>query len=394
MAEPTVSRIFPMSLQAAKQLQELAANEDMMAIDSQENFAEYNDTDLLALFRNFRTLEEIKRGETKKTDKKENVEGQKILTVQEVEDAAGRYQRSNEELRAKTLLILRSSITAEDNAEEILNKTLRIYADHALADEAIDFIIETTRDDVQRTAKIAKEQLNENFKREIQAGRNMGAQAREFSKEGLGSPTSLRDLYRDITGTPREPLKLFEELTEKFRYDKLATIITFLLHSLGSDLKSKGPSIPRGELKRLIDETRSLQGIIGIFRFFKSRMRLMQRLFVSYNLVFPPRLNFEVLSRVFVKILSERFVNPDKLQQVAKVLGLAEEIEAQMVIFTQYRDALKHIAPRYYRNPQHRDELLKTFIHTIEDLEDTIEEEKEDEEREKRKREKERKKKP
>ena len=28
-----------------------------------------------------------------------------------------------------------------------------------------------------------------------------------FQKEGLGSPTSLRTMYRDITGTPREPIK-------------------------------------------------------------------------------------------------------------------------------------------------------------------------------------------
>lgn len=385
MAEPIVSRTFPINLQAARELQQLAEQEEMMVVDSQENFTDYNDTDLLALFRNFRTLDEIKRTETKKIDKKEDIEGDKILTVQEIEDTAGRYQRNNDELRVKTLLILRSSITENDTAEEALNKTLGIYADHSLADEALDFVIETTAGNAQKIAKLAKEQLNETFKREVQAGRNIGAQAREFSKEGLGSPASLRDLYRDITGTPREPLKLFEELTEKFRYDKLATIITFLLHSLGSDLKSKGPSISRPELKRLIDETRSLQGIIGIFRFFKSRMRMMQRLFVSYNLVFPPRLNFEVLSRVFAKILSERFVNSEKLFQMAKVLGLSEELAAQIVVFTQYRDALKQIAPRYYRTPQHRDELLKTFVQTIEDLEDTFDEEKEEEEKEKKK---------
>ena len=43
------------------------------------------------------------------------------------------------------------------------------------------------------------------------------------------------------------------------------------------------------------------------------------------------------------------------------------------------RDALKQIAPRYYRNPQHRDELMKTFIDTIDKLEDELEEEEEKE---------------
>ena len=206
----------------------------------------------------------------------------------------------------------------------------------------------------------------------------MGAQAREFAQQDLGSPTSLRDLYRDIILNQREPLKLFDELTERFRYPKLKTAITFMLHSLGSDLKSKGPSIPRGELKRLVDETRSMQGILGVFRFFQSRMKLIQRGFTSYGLMVPTRLDFESIARVFVKILAERFMNPEKILQVAKILGLAEEPAAQIVIFNQMLDALKQIAPKYFRDLRHRDELLKVFIDAIEKLEDQLEEEEEE----------------
>jgi type III secretion protein W len=381
MAEPIVSRAFPVNITAAREIQELIDQEDMMVVDSTQNFADYNDTNLLALFRGFRTLDEIKKAQTQNQEVKKVEEELKIFTVKEVEDSANRYETNNYELRARSLLILRSSITGKDSAEEALNKVLRMYPDHALADEALDFLAETSQGDVHKTVLIAKELLNQNFKREVQSGRNIATQAREFSKEGLGAPTSLRDLYRDITGTPREPLQLFQELTEKFRYDKLATAIKFLLHSLGSDLRAKGPSISRSELKRLIDETRSLQGIVGIFRFFKSRMRLMQRQFVSYNLVFPPRLNFETLARLFAKILAERYVNADKILQFSQAIGLSEEAAAQLIIFTQYRDALRQIAPRYYRNLQHRDELQKAIIEALENLEDTIEEEEEEERR-------------
>jgi type III secretion protein W len=152
-------------------------------------------------------------------------------------------------------------------------------------------------------------------------------------------------------------------------------VISFLLHSLGADLKSKGPSIMRGELIRLIGDTRSLQGIMGIFRFFQSRMQLIQRLFSSYNLVLPPRLNFEVLSRVFAKLLAERFINGEKILQVFKALGLSEEAAAQLIICAQFRDAIKQIAPRYYRNPLHRDELSKALLDALEKLEEELEKE-------------------
>jgi len=374
--EPIISRSTPVNPLAAQEMAELADEQEMMLVESQQNFADYNDTDLLALFRNFRTLAEIKSEENKRSQGKA-LDEKKVFTTEQIEDVANNAEKKNGEIKARTLLILRSSITNEDSPEEALNKTMRVYPDQSLADEALDFLIETTEGDTQKTLKIAKEQLNRTFEREIKAGRNMGVQAREFSKEGLGSPTSLRDLYRDITGTPREPLKLFEELTEKFRYDKLSPVISFLLHSLGADLKAKGPSIMRGELMRLISDTRSLQGIMGIFRFFQSRMQLIGRLFGSYNLVFPPRLNFEVLARVFAKLLAERFVNAEKITQLLRLLGLSEETAAQLIICTQFRDAVKQIAPRYYRNPLHRDELSKALIDTLEKLEEQMDEEEE-----------------
>jgi type III secretion protein W len=118
---------------------------------------------------------------------------------------------------------------------------------------------------------------------------------------------------------------------------------------------------------------------MGIFRFFQSRMRLMQQQFVSYNLVFPPRLNFEVLARLFAKILAERYISADKVLQFSHTIGLSEEAAAQLIIFTQYRDAIRQVAPRYYRNPQHREDLQKAIIEALENLEDTLEEEAEEE---------------
>ncbi len=376
---PIISRATPINLMAAQEMAELAQAEDMMVIDSQENLADYNDTNLLALFRNFRTLSEIKSAEKERLQGKEE---KTLLMVEKIEEIANNAERKNNELKARTLLILRSTITAEDTSEEVLNKTMRVYNDQSLADEALDFLIETSEGDLQNTLKIAKEEFNRTYGREIVAGRNIGAQAREFSKEGLGSPTSLRDLYRDITGTAREPLKLFEELTEKFRYDKLATVISFLLHSLGADMKSKGPSIVRPELLRLISDTRSLQGILGIFRFFQSRMPSINRLFSSYNLVLPQRITFEVLARIFAKLLAERFMNPEKILGLLRLIGLSEEATAQLIICTQFSDAIKQIAPRYYRNLQHRDELLKAIFDTVDKLEDEMEE---DDEKEKEK---------
>lgn len=382
MTEPRISNILPLSQQGVKAIQKEAEAERAMQVESEEDLGQYfelsafNPMQQAQRFRNLKELHSKHDGKPEEAEETEEVI-EKIVDVEKVDEVAERFHRNNFEMNPKTLRVLRSQVTKADTSDEILKKVDGVYKDASLADEALDFLIETSEKALLAATQEAKDKLHKDKGREIRAGRNMGAQSREFSKE-LGSPTSLRDLYRDIILNPREPVKLFDELAEKFRYPKLKTAIHFMLHSLGADMKSKGPSIERGELKRLLDETRSMQGILGIFRFFQSRMRLIQREFTSYNLIVPNRLDFEIIARIFVKLIAERFMSPEKILQTAKLLGISEEAAAQMVIYSQMRDAIKQVAPKYFRDPRHREEILRALIDTIEKLEDQMEEEEEE----------------
>jgi type III secretion protein W len=383
MSELPISHLLPVSLlTAAKMAQTNAAIQEESEQDLNSLF-EYADNtgplNPMTRMRQFDSLEKLKSSASQKGEKTDKVEEEKILGLEEIGELADQFHKNNDELNAKTLLILKARITPDDSPDDVINKVLSVYPDPALADEALDFLIQAGDPQLKATLKEAKEKLNATYSREIKAGRNMGIQAREFAKEGLGSPTSLRDLYRDVTGTPRDALKLFDELAEKYRFEKMKSVITFLLHSLGNDLKSKGPSIPRGELKKLIDDTRSLQGILGVFRFFQSRMQLILRQFTAHHLVLPERLDYELLARSFIRLIQERYMNPEKIRQSAALLGISEELLAQIIIYNQMRDAIRQIAPRYYRNQQHKEELNKSFIDLLEKLEDELEEEDEEE---------------
>ena len=100
--------------------------------------------------------------------------------------------------------------------------------------------------------------------------------------------------YRNITGNVREPTVLFNELSEAFSFNKLKSVLKFLFHSLGADLNSKGPSIERAELLKLVDDTKTLQAILGVFRFFRERTPLINSQVVNNNLKFLPICNFEI----------------------------------------------------------------------------------------------------
>lgn len=316
---------------------------------------------------------------TKETDEAEEKVG---MPDELIKDSADQFERRNPELKANTLTILREQVKEGDTKEDILRKLSEFYHDPSLADEALEFLLKTTTGELQETVKEAKEEFDKLHGREITAGRNISAQANEAAGKGLGTAESLRDMYRDITGNPRDSTTLFDELSQKYQFKDLKPVIDFMLHSLGADMKAKGPSIPRGLLHRLITETRSLQAILGVYRFFRGRMRLVQKMFQEQGLEQPAELTFEALAKQFMSLAQERYPSSAKVFQTAIKLGIEKWITAKIIVFSQMRDAVREVAMNIiFKSLQHRDEMYLAVLEALEDLEDQLEDLLEKEER-------------
>lgn len=373
--EPADSARIQKQEQAEAKRISIAQEASQIAMTEFGNEAAFNP---VTMSKRFKTLEEKRR---KDLDKKEaSGADDSSFIVEEVEEIADEFEKRNAELNSRSLQQLLARLGANDNAEQILQKALENYNDHSLADEALEFLDQATKGDMQEKVRAARENLNEAFGREVRAGRNIAQQAQAFSKEGLGSATGLRDLYREITGNPRPASTLFNELSQKFNFANLKTAIDFLLHSMGADLKSHGPSIPPGQLHALMSEARNLLAILWVYRFFLGRMDLINGSFQRNGMLLPSRITFEMLAKLFVAFLMERYPSMDKVFQLALKLGISADVLAQIIIFTQMRDAVRGVAPKLYRNEQHRHDVLMSFIEALEELEEQIEEEEEDEE--------------
>ena len=363
--------------------QELALEISIAQDAAQESFLDWVDEGAFSIgtLRNFRSLEEKTRKTVKeeRSEKAEEQEEARTAEVEKIDQIADQYAKKNPELPRRNLVALRNQLKSSDSKEEILEKVLDSYPDPSLADEVLDYLIETSTGELQEKLRKAKEDLNARLGREIKAGRNIATQSREFAEKGLGTATALRDLYRAITGDPRDANTLFTELSSRFQYEKMKIVIDFILHSLGQDLKSKGPSNDRGELHRLVSEGRSMQAILGVFAFFKSRMSLITQTFQRQTIELPPKMSFEQLSKMFMTLLQERYPSPDKVLNLASSLGIPKDLTAQVIIYTQMRDALRQTAPKLFRSEQHRQDILKSLIEAIERLDEQLEEEDDDE---------------
>ncbi len=325
-----------------------------------------------------------KRSKTKKTLKTvgkkiskllQTKEEKRLLPTKQIKQKAREHEQKNPELKSRVLQLLREKVKPDSSAEDIQEILDEFYPDPMLADDAMEFLLDTTEGELHQQVQEAKDNLNETKGREIVAGRNITTQARQASEKGLGTPSGLRDMYRDVTGNPRDSNTMFQELSEKYAFKEMHKVVKFLLHSLGSDMKSKGPSIPRGELHRLLTETRSLQAILGVYRFYKGRMGLMKKMFDKAGLNIPKKLGFETMAKAFMSLAGERYPSSDKVLGQAKRLGVDDWIQAKIIAFSQMRDSIREMAmSQIFRSLQHRDELLMSIIEALEDLEDELEE--------------------
>lgn len=359
--------------------QELAAER----ISSQKSFVEGMEEAVNPFAAKFAVKQrDIKVRKKAKTEKTKEAEKKKQLRpVDAIKESASRFQQqSNQELSAKLLLLLREYIKLTDSPQQILNKLREVFVgkDVALMDEALDFLIENTDDNDELQAKVREAQgiLRDEFQREIAAGRNIAAAARQAAKEGVSTPTGMRELYHDITGRQRlEATTLFDELATKWPYEGLKNVIKFLLTSLGADLRSKGPSISRGLLHNLLTEARTLQAILGVYSFFRGRMTLMTKMFKAQGLPMPSNLTFEGLAKEFMALVNDRYPSEDHVLQSAQHLGVDKWLRAKIVVLSQMRDAIREVSKeRIYRSIEDRNKLSDAIILTLENLEDELQE--------------------
>lgn len=334
----------------------------------------------LAMSKRFEVLEKRLRRDPVATDTQESEESEDTKEIEGAQKIAELYVRKNRELKEQVLLSIKGQIHESDTVDDILEKVLSAYPDQFLADDALDFLIETTDPHAKLGQKLlrSKDRLHELYGKEVRAGRNINPHAQDYSKVGLGSPTNLRDLYRDIIGNPREPLQLFEELIRSFPFEKMKEVIAFVLHSVTADMKAKGPSIDPVELGRLFSEARSMQGILGVYRFFVERMGSIMKRFEHEGLYYPKRVTYQELAKYLVQLLAEKYPSVEKVLALAAHLGVNEELIAQTILFSQYRDAMRLISPRLFRNEKHRQELLMTLTEALEEIDDMLDEEEEE----------------
>ncbi len=304
---------------------------------------------------------------------------------EKAKDLAQEFQRHNPDLKEKGLLNLRDMLKNCKTPEEALETAAKAYHEAFLQDEALRFV-EASIDpesELYQTLHEARDQLYNEKGAEIRAGRNINADALKFALNGLGKPEAMRQLYLEIVNNPREPVDLFNHLSQMvaqnappgqaFPLKQLKAITDFVFHALGTDMKSAGPSVEQALLLRLFNGARTMQALTGLFHHFEKRDAYLHAEFARYGLPFPKELSYDRLAAVFVDLLMERYPTPAGVLKMADRLKLQSLLLAQAIVFNLLRDAVRNVSPRLYRNKKHYEDMLAALMETVEELERELE---------------------
>lgn len=309
-----------------------------------------------------------------KTEK--TAEKLRVIPDRDAKDAASKFEQRNPELKSSSLVNLLKKAKDCKDKEELLKLLEEYYPDPLLADEALDFLSECSLGDFQKIVQDTKEELNKKYENDIRAEKNISQEVSRFAGPEVEARPKLRQRYLELIHTSEEKgaSDLFLDYSKQFpSYKELRRIFAYFYRSLGTDLKSQGPSIDRGLLHSLMQEVRKAQSGIGVYNFFRDRMSLMQKEFDRAGIQLPQELTFEKMAVAFLKIISERYPSLEKVFDNIPLSTLLD-ILGKIITCNQFRDAIPQTSTAFlFHSLQHRDEVKKAILDALERLEEELE---------------------
>lgn len=88
---------------------------------------------------------------------------------------------------------------------------------------------------------------------------------------------------------------------------------------------------------------------------------------------------YEEITAQYLQLTSERYPTPEKIIKIAVRMGFREPA-GQIMILTQFRDAIRGCSPKLFRTDQQKMDLWTAVVDALEVLEDELEDELEAEE--------------
>ena len=194
--------------------------------------------------------------------------------------------------------------------------------------------------------------LNDESGPEIRAGLNVSQAAAEAAQKGLGEIQDLRDSYRDAVLNFTSVSQVYKKITEEHGTEKLTASVEFLLKGLSTEVNKDTRSLPKQQLKAIMDDIYQLKLLSGMYYQCDD---LMSRL--KHNYPATPIQDGQALLQELLHLKENNWHSEQQIQQVSDRLKISLP-EAKIYFLNGLKDLIRLIPIKSFDNDNQRAELL------------------------------------
>ncbi|MGI9228480.1 MAG: type III secretion system gatekeeper subunit SctW [Gammaproteobacteria bacterium] len=137
-------------------------------------------------------------------------------------------------------------------------------------------------EDMARALDEACQQLRQEEPAAVQAGLNVSKVAHSYSERGLDDTENLLGLYRDVVLDYGTVVQAYDQIVQQHSEKQFPQAVNFILKSLAVDLGAESQSLPKTQLKQIVDDMDKLKSLSTMY---EQCGDLLQRVSKNYDTV-------------------------------------------------------------------------------------------------------------
>lgn len=218
--------------------------------------------------------------------------------------------------------------------------------------------------ELEKALTDAIDQLTLDHGSKIRAGLNVSVTAQTFADPQLGDIQQLRDFYRETVIGFDNLADAYASIIDKYGEQDFPNALAFLLKAAGDDFAAKGPSLPKIELKTIIDDMYRLEVLTGLQEDSHALVTKLHARSASLR----PNYSGHQLLRSVLKLKEERWLRADQINAVGQEMGLDDrEIDSVIYFLREFKDLVRRVPLKAYQNPGNREKLLDAVQEALDD---------------------------
>ena len=244
-----------------------------------------------------------------------------------------------------------------------------------LAMAALVEYLQGTDESGQKTAvvlKVYNSRFYDDFKKDIQSGLNVSLIAADYAKSnGYQSIQELRDIWRQGLEVPdfQHPLEAYQFAKDKCGYEQIDKGIGWFMKALSAEMQAMKTSVDANHLKHVRSRLEVIYGLQTVIAFSKSNENAVVRLrrqnqddplIMELLLESNGTVKQGVLVEEVLQLLNQRWISADDVDSIPEKIGVTEqELNISIFLLNQIRETYKKIPEQYFKESEHRDNILE-----------------------------------